>query len=904
MTPQEEADAVVIGSGIGGLTAARVLAEFGGKRVLVLEQHYTLGGMTHEFTREGRYHFGTGVHYLTAGPGPVLNYLADGRVQYHRLPDDYDILHFPGLDFAVPASETEFRARLKARFPEEAGSVDRFFATVRKASRGLTARNIASSLSPAIRAVALPVVEWLYPDTFRSIKDVVARHFQDPALRAIVSARWGLFGPPPATSAFGNHAIIALQSFMDGATHPVGGPKELSRAIIEGLERLGVVLRPRQRVHDIIVENGRAAGVAVEDRVAGKRYKVAAPCIVSAVGARNTCALLEPAYAKPWERELAKLPKELATLLLFLGLDRSPTALGLRGENHWFMPDLDDELGVSRPLGEGILFVSFCSLNNPAARSYTVEVMQFIDPEVFRMWLGTEEGARPESYRKLKADVTERLIGRLDARWPGFKASVAFAELATPLSFMTYQNSVHGAFYGLAASPERLRSPIARCRTNIKGLYLSGQDAWGPGVEAALWGGVMTANAALRPSQARRMWQSIRSAPTMPDPSAPWRGYMRVSRIETLTPSVKRIRFEPLRGGDLPFRFSAGQYVKLDLPIAGDTIERAYSIASAPGERRFFEIAVKREANGLGSTFLHEELAAGDALRLSAPFGEFTVDAAHDIGAGRLLLIAGGVGMTPIVSVLAAAADARHPGPITLLASFRSEAEVLFRAELEAFKRRLPALGVSIFVTAADATSQRLRSRIDLETLRPHVEGIARVHLCGPASMMQATIATLTELGVPRDAIHTEAFVSSQSRRTRSENARAIALGAKDAGLDEFKIAVRAGAAFSCTPGQTILAAANAAHVPFRQSCGEGACGTCRARVLSGPFVTDGQASFFTAEEIAAGWVLACQTLPTDDLEIDRLSSESDKSSASLHSAGGEHSPRRSGAPLSKGELP
>lgn len=117
MTAEEDADVVVIGSGIGGMTAARMLAEFGGRRVLMLEQHYTLGGLTHEFTRQGRYHFGTGVHYLTAGPGAMLHYLADGRVQYHRLPHDYDRLHFPGFDFAVPASEDEFRARLKARFP-------------------------------------------------------------------------------------------------------------------------------------------------------------------------------------------------------------------------------------------------------------------------------------------------------------------------------------------------------------------------------------------------------------------------------------------------------------------------------------------------------------------------------------------------------------------------------------------------------------------------------------------------------------------------------------------------------------------------------------------------------------------------------------------------------------------
>src|SRR5262249_52769716 len=158
-------------------------------------------------------------------------------------------------------------------------------------------------------------------------------------------------------------------------------------------------------------------------------------------------------------------------------------------------------------------------------------------------------------------------------------------------------------------------------RTDIKGLYLSGQDAWGPGVEAALWGGIMAANAALTGPQARRMWQSIRSPQqAMPDPSTPWRGDTPGSGVENPTPLVKRIRLEPLRGGELPFRFSAGQYVKLELPVAGDTIERAYSISSAPGERSFIEIAVKQEEHGLGSTFLHKELAAGEALRLSAPF--------------------------------------------------------------------------------------------------------------------------------------------------------------------------------------------------------------------------------------------------------------------------------------------
>lgn len=866
--PDNEFDVVVIGSGIGGLSAARLFAEFGGKRVLVLEHHYTLGGMTHEFSREGRYHFGTGLHYLTAKPSPVLNYLADGRAQYHPLPDDYDILHFPGFDFAIPASEARFRERLKARFPEDAGAVDRFFTTVRRASQGLIVRHVVSSLAPMLRALSLPVVERLYPDTFRSIADVVARHFRDPALRAIVSARWGLFGPPPARSAFGFHALVALQSYMDGATHPVGGPRALSQAIIEALERRGVVLRARQHVRRILVEHGHAAGIEVEDRLRGERYTVAAPCVVSAVGARNTCDLLDPVSARPWERELEKLSGEIATVLLFLGLDQSPASLGLRGENHWFMPDLDDEAGLARPPGEGILYVSFGSLNNPAARAHTVEVMQFVDAGIFRQWFGTESGARPASYRTLKAKVTARLIDRLDARWPGFKANVAFAELATPLTFMTYQLSVHGAFYGLATSAERLRSPVARCRTNIKGLYLSGQDAWNPGIEAALWGGIMSATAALSGPQRRKMWASIRSPHAVLDAPAQWRGHLRVSNVEVLTPSVKRIRFEPLRGGALPFEFKAGQYIKLDVPIAGEAIERAYSISSGPGERRFIEISVKRDAHGLGSSFLHDRLKAGEALRLSAPFGEFTVDVTRNLGTGRLLLIAGGVGMTPILSVLAAAADLGWSGPISLLASFRSEADVLFEREVEEFTQRLPGLQVMVHVTQASAAWRGRRGRIEIETLRPHVADVRRVHLCGPAAMMQALIAVLTELDVPRDAIHTEAFVSSRSRQTLREKARVVEMDAARVGTARFRVFRRNERTFVCTPGQTILAAANAAHVPFKQSCGgEGSCGTCRVRVLSGTFQTDAVA-MFSSEETGEGWVLSCQTLPTDDLEI------------------------------------
>lgn len=136
--------------------------------------------------------------------------------------------------------------------------------------------------------------------------------------------------------------------------------------------------------------------------------------------------------------------------------------------------------------------------------------------------------------------------------------------------------------------------------------------------------------------------------------------------------------------------------------------------------------------------------------------------------------------------------------------------------------------------------------------------------------MMQDVLGLLTALEVPRDTLHTEAFVSGRSTQTRRERAHAIAVAAEQAGVTGYTIAERdRSTTFACPPGQTVLDAANAARIPFPQSCGEGACGTCRVRILSGSYETDTRGMFST-EEIDQGWRLACQTLPTEDLVITR----------------------------------
>lgn len=134
------------------------------------------------------------------------------------------------------------------------------------------------------------------------------------------------------------------------------------------------------------------------------------------------------------------------------------------------------------------------------------------------------------------------------------------------------------------------------------------------------------------------MWQAIRSGGVARESGRAWEGYLCVAGIEVLIPTVRRIRFEHLAGGAMPFSFAAGQYV-VDLPVAVEPVERSYPICSSPGESGFVETAVKHEPDGLGSGSLHEELEVGLALRVSGPHGEFTWEPGTE--EGTLLLIAG-----------------------------------------------------------------------------------------------------------------------------------------------------------------------------------------------------------------------------------------------------------------------
>ena len=169
-----------------------------------------------------------------------------------------------------------------------------------------------------------------------------------------------------------------------------------------------------------------------------------------------------------------------------------------------------------------------------------------------------------------------------------------------------------------------------------------------------------------------------------------------MSGIYAETPGVKTFQFTNLGGDDVPFTHLPGQFVTVEAEIEGKSVKRSYTIASSPTQRRYVELTVKREEEGVMSRYLHDHLKVGDEVAVAGPAGFFTFTGTE---AKDVVLIAGGVGITPMMSVLRYLADCDWPGDIYFVYGCRTTDDFIFADELAYLQKRLPNLQVVATMT-------------------------------------------------------------------------------------------------------------------------------------------------------------------------------------------------------------
>lgn len=505
--PASSWDAIVIGSGMGGLASAAILARMANKRVLVLERHYTAGGYTHAFHRPG-YEWDVGVHYIgqvgtRSSLRPFFDYITDGKLDWAPLPDVYDRLHLEGRTYDFVTGASRFAARMKDYFPREERAIDRYLELIRSAARRGMPYYAERALPPALGAVAGPLLRASYQKlASRTTADVLASLTDDEELRAVLCAQLGDYGLPPSQSSFVIHAAV-VGHYLGGAWFPIGGAAEIARTIEPVITRAGGQIYVNADVAEVMVDAGKTTGVRMAD---GRELR--APIVISDAGVRLTYDRLVPGGAPPALREgLRQVPGSAAHACLYVGLAHTDAELGLTGTNLWIYPDRNFERGIQRYLESEdaplpLVYVSFPSAKDPSWQSRhpgkaTIDIVTLAPWERYAQWDGTRWRKRGADYDAAKARLSERLLDVLYQHVPSVRGKVDFHELSTPLTTKHFAAHPRGELYGLDHTPERYRLPL-RAQTHVSGLYLTGADLVSAGVAGALFGGVLTTTAVLK----------------------------------------------------------------------------------------------------------------------------------------------------------------------------------------------------------------------------------------------------------------------------------------------------------------------------------------------------------------------------------------------------------------------
>jgi all-trans-retinol 13,14-reductase len=500
-------DAIVIGSGIGGLSVAALLARQAHKRVLVLERHSTPGGFTHTFRRPG-FEWDVGVHYIGQVLEPanpvrkLFDYVTDGRLQWQAMSDVYDRICLADREYDFVAGRERFRARLIAYFPSQASSIDRYLKLIAEAARSNGGYFAAKALPSFLSGWLAPLLQrkfLRFSDATTAAR--LATITDDKELTGVLTGQWGDYGLPPAQSSFAIHSMIA-EHYIDGAAYPVGGAGAIVDAIAPVLQQAGGKIVIAAEVSQVLVRDGRAYGVRMAD---GR--EILSSTIISDAGAANTYTRLLTGMAHQ-AAEIEALGASSAHLSLYVGLDRTDPELGMHQTNLWICPGPDHDANVARFNADHdepfpVAFISFPSAKDPTFQQRcpgkaACEVVAPIPFSPFAQWKDTRWKRRGMDYDELKHKMKQRLLQILEERVPQVRGHVEWAELSTPLTTRHFANYEQGEIYGVAAVPARFRSKALWPTTPIRGFYLTGQDVAALGVTGALFGGALTASAILR----------------------------------------------------------------------------------------------------------------------------------------------------------------------------------------------------------------------------------------------------------------------------------------------------------------------------------------------------------------------------------------------------------------------
>jgi phytoene dehydrogenase-like protein/ferredoxin-NADP reductase len=724
-------NAIIVGGGLGGLTAGAILSKFG-KKVLLLEQHYIPGGCATSFKRKD-FVMEVGLHELDGlfekdAKVQIFDLLEVNKsIEFKQVPEFFNV-KWNGTEFTFPHGNEKVQEILTEKFPSETKGIKSFF----KLINGVSEEAPKLPTEKWKSMLLFPIMPLLFPNVVKASRYSVGhwldKNIQNEELKLILTTNILYYGDDPYTMSL-IYFSLGQSSYIGGGGYFIkGGSQQLSNYLAQYIQKRGGQVLLGKMVEQIKVENGRASGVKFKDAFneSSKSITIDTDAVVVNAAIPLAVKMLPDPYRTSLANKIKNLEEACSLISIYMGFDIDLKEFGVKHYSTFIQGEGIHSLRDLKPNYQGdwknktFVFVDYSQVDSALAPlGKSVGVICAAD------YLKDWENLNPYEYKEKKEQVAQLFFERLEKYYPGIMDHLEYYEVGTSKTIQKYTLNPKGTAYGYAQTPAQSGMGRIPSKSPIENMYFA--SAWsfpGGGFSGAIIGGFLSALAMNK----KLKWQK-QDKEVLEDSRV-----VRLLKKQEVAKNTIELIFEK----PLDFRYDAGQYaiLKLNSPKYNnlDMPFRSLSIVSHADES-VLRFAMRMSDSSFKKSCM--EMTEGEEATIFGPTGNFVLS--KDIQ--NIVFLISGIGITSILPILKELEKIQFTGQVFLFYSNRTKSSMAYNDEL---------INISLKNYTYHSVITSETKRIDADLLKSHLKdlGIFEYFLVGATPFLKTMKQILVNEGV------------------------------------------------------------------------------------------------------------------------------------------------------------